>query len=167
MQVFFSHGKESGPWGTKIKRLAALAQVRGLSVDSVDYRGMDDPEARVRKLVDAVQASGAERYIRAGSSLGGYVSVAAAEALQPAGLFLLAPAVCLPDYPDSDRDPGCENVEVVHAWDDEIIPVDCVIRFGRQTGCRLHLITGGHRLLGPALDTVAELFESYLGRLQP
>jgi hypothetical protein len=29
MKVFFSHGQERGPWGSKIKRLAAIAREQG------------------------------------------------------------------------------------------------------------------------------------------
>ena len=35
--VIFSHGKETGPWGTKIKHLASVAQVAGWQVLSIDY----------------------------------------------------------------------------------------------------------------------------------
>ena len=51
--VVFSHGKESGPWGSKIRALAAVATAAGWAVDSVDYQGMADPAARVAKLVTA------------------------------------------------------------------------------------------------------------------
>jgi len=36
--VVFSHGKESGPWGSKIKALAKVAERLGGNVISVDYR---------------------------------------------------------------------------------------------------------------------------------
>jgi hypothetical protein len=36
MKVIFSHGKESGPWGSKIKRLAATAEALNFSVDRND-----------------------------------------------------------------------------------------------------------------------------------
>jgi hypothetical protein len=36
--VVFSHGQESGPWGTKISAMAEVAKSEGWSVDSVDYR---------------------------------------------------------------------------------------------------------------------------------
>src|SRR5580698_248845 len=49
--VVFSHGKESGPWGSKITAMAAVARDLNLGVESVDYRGMDDPVARVEKLI--------------------------------------------------------------------------------------------------------------------
>ena len=48
--ICFSHGKESGPWGTKITALAEIAMKRGFTVVSIDYTGEPDPDARVRKL---------------------------------------------------------------------------------------------------------------------
>jgi hypothetical protein len=36
--VVFSHGKESGPWGSKIRTLANVAERLGAQVLSVDYR---------------------------------------------------------------------------------------------------------------------------------
>ena len=36
--VIFSHGKESGPWGSKIRALADVAERLGAQVMSVDYR---------------------------------------------------------------------------------------------------------------------------------
>lgn len=35
--AIFSHSKETGPWGTKIRRLADVAQAAGWQVLSVDY----------------------------------------------------------------------------------------------------------------------------------
>ena len=37
--VVFSHGQDSGPWGTKITALAETARAEGYEVESVDYRG--------------------------------------------------------------------------------------------------------------------------------
>ena len=44
MKVYFSHGQESGPWGSKIKRLAAIAKEHDCEVDSVDYTDTKDPD---------------------------------------------------------------------------------------------------------------------------
>ena len=49
--VYFNHGKESGPWGDKITRLADVARGRGFGVVSLDFQGMDDANARVDKLL--------------------------------------------------------------------------------------------------------------------
>ena len=51
--VVFSHGRESGPWGSKITAMAAMVRTHGWAAESVDYRGLDDPSERVRKLLVA------------------------------------------------------------------------------------------------------------------
>ena len=89
--VVFSHGKESGPWGSKITAMAAVARDLSLNVESVDYRGMDNPVERVKKLIGLGAALKAP-VVLVGSSMGGHVSAAAAGALGARALFLLAPA---------------------------------------------------------------------------
>ena len=49
MKVYFSHGKESGPWGSKIQRLASIASEHGCTVDSIDYTDLMDPRKGARK----------------------------------------------------------------------------------------------------------------------
>ena len=49
--VVFSHGQESGPWGTKIRAMADLVESKGLTAVSIDYQGIADPTERVHKLV--------------------------------------------------------------------------------------------------------------------
>ena len=74
--VVFSHGKESGPWGTKITALAEVARVRGWAVESVDYRGLDRVEARLEALHAACRGLSAPTVL-VGSSLGGWLAAAA------------------------------------------------------------------------------------------
>ena len=76
MKVYFSHGKESGPWGSKIKRLANIAKAHGCSVDSIDYTDMLDPDLRVERLIKTLKGV-EEEFLLVGSSMGGYVSIAA------------------------------------------------------------------------------------------
>lgn len=40
--VYFNHGKESGPWGSKISKLAEVAHKRGFDVESIDYQDLPD-----------------------------------------------------------------------------------------------------------------------------
>ncbi len=70
MKVYFSHGKESGPWGFKIKRLAAKASARGCEVESIDYRDSMDPDLRVERLLARLREE-PERFLLVGSSMGG------------------------------------------------------------------------------------------------
>src|SRR6266851_3076515 len=108
--VVFSHGKESGPWGSKITAMAAVVRDLGLAVESIDYRGLDDPSARVRKLVGA-GLDLKDPVVLVGSSMGGYVSAAAASELGARGLFLLAPAFYMAGYEQyTPQDVACPTV---------------------------------------------------------
>ena len=95
--VCFCHGRESGPWGTKIRRLARVAEQFGCRVVSLDDRDTQDPDERVSRLLTTV-ADLPGPLILVGSSMGGYVAAVASAQLQPVGLFLMAPAVGLPGY---------------------------------------------------------------------
>src|SRR5210317_1538415 len=95
--VIFSHGQESGPWGTKIRAMAAMVKELGCAADSVDYQGIADPTERVEKLVAACQGID-DTLILVGSSMGGHVATAAAEKVNAAGLFVLAPAYHMQGY---------------------------------------------------------------------
>ena len=143
--VVFSHGKESGPWGSKITAMARVVREAGMAAESVDYRGLDDPAERVRKLI--ALAGGLERpLVLVGSSLGGHVSGAAAASVQPRGLFLLAPAFYMPGYEQfTPRDIHCPAA-IVHGWRDDIVPVENSIRWARERGAALHILDSGHRL---------------------
>jgi pimeloyl-ACP methyl ester carboxylesterase len=144
--VCFSHGKESGPWGTKIAAMADLARDRGLAVDSIDYRGMDDPAARVDKLVAHCVPLG-RPLVLVGSSMGGHVAAAASMQLpEVRGLFLLAPAFFIPGYEGLTPKPRARRITIVHGWRDDVVPAANSIRFAAQYRAGLHLIDGDHRL---------------------
>src|SRR5438445_6760543 len=96
MKQFFAHGKESGPWGTRIRILATIAEEAGFSVESPDYSDLNDPDERAHLLAAFLANEGP--VVLAGSSMGGYVSVLAAESPQVAGLFLMATALFIPGY---------------------------------------------------------------------
>ena len=163
MKVIFSHGKESGPWGTKIKRLADIAKQLNCAVESIDYQGIEDADERVEKLVNFLHEEN-ESYILVGSSMGGYVSLVAASQLKPLGVFLLAPALYMPAYENKDYALQQSNVCIVHAWEDEIIPWSNVFRYAKQTQCELHLVDSDHRLIS-ALDKIEGYFKTYLQQL--
>ena len=52
--VVFSHGKESGPWGSKITTLSNVANDMGFGVESIDYQDLDCPEARLERLKETI-----------------------------------------------------------------------------------------------------------------
>lgn len=175
MKIYFAHGKESGPWGSKIARLAELAKAQGYGVESIDYRGIDDPDQRVELLVSLLQKeTGKVRLV--GSSMGGYVALVAAQKLarEPlaskpvtvAGVFLLAPALYIPGYQVQDYQPNEQPQQaaplvVVHGWSDDIIPAAHSIRFAEQHHCSLHLIPGDHRL-NSSMHLVEPLFSQFM-----
>ena len=162
--VYFNHGKESGPWGSKIRKLAEVAREHGFDVESIDYTDLPDAGPRVDRLLqsDAGTASG---LILVGSSMGGYVATVASTILKPVGLFLMAPAFYLPGYPEQNPVPITKAVSVVHGWSDAVIPVEHSIRFASKfsatTRMELHLIEDDHRL-SAQLPFVAMLFERFL-----
>ncbi|MCC5859015.1 MAG: alpha/beta hydrolase [Ectothiorhodospiraceae bacterium] len=157
--IYFAHGKESGPWGTKISALAELALQRGLRVESPDYRSSMDPDERVRQLLERCDQHG-QRLLLAGSSMGGYVSAVASGTLRPRGLFLMAPAVDIPGY-SGDTRPVADIVHVIHGWQDELIPPERVVGWAHRHRAVLHLIDAEHAL-NSRLPLVKALFRLFL-----
>jgi alpha-beta hydrolase superfamily lysophospholipase len=124
---------------------------------------MADPTERVEKLVAAC-ADVDDTLILVGSSMGGHVATAAAERVNPAGLFVLAPAFYMQGYealtPPAPGIPTC----IVHGWRDDVVPVDNSIRFARECRAELHLIDGDHRLTDNVVEICAYL-KRFIGRL--
>ena len=159
----FSHGKESGPWGSKITAMAAMVRDLNLGVESVDYRGLDDPGARVSKLIDLAKEL-KEPAVLVGSSMGGHVSAAAASRLKPRGLFLLAPAFYMAGYEEyTPQDVACPTA-IVHGWHDVIVPVENSIRWAREHQAALHVLDSDHRL-EDQIDAICQLLRAFLGAL--
>jgi predicted esterase len=161
--VIFSHGQESGPWGTKIQAMCERAKTLGCSVDSVDYQGIADPTERVEKLLREC-ARIDDDLILVGSSMGGHVATAAAEALQARGLFVLAPAYFMAGYEELTPLPPSMPVCIVHGWHDDIVPVENSIRYARQCSATLHLVNGDHRLT-ENIDSINDYFEQFIRKL--
>jgi alpha/beta superfamily hydrolase len=158
--VVFSHGKESGPWGAKITAMARVAQDLGLAVESVDYRGMDDPGRRVEKLV-SVGLKLPAPLVLVGSSMGGHVAAAASSRLQAKALFLLAPAFYMRGLEIyTPQDIGAPTA-IVHGWHDDVVPVEHSIRWAREHSAVLHLLDSDHRLEGQTA-TICMLLREFL-----
>tara|TARA_B110001452_G_C15108931_1_gene386568 strand:- start:100 stop:597 length:498 start_codon:yes stop_codon:yes gene_type:complete len=161
MKIIFSHGKESGPWGSKIKRLAEVATSFECTVKSIDYSDTLDPDKRVQRLKAAL-AIETDDVVLVGSSMGGYVSLVASDAFDIKGIFLLAPALYIEEY-QIQTYPSHSNVEIVHGWSDDVIMPEHSIRYAQSTRCNLHLIDGDHRL-NSSLECVESLFAQFLAR---
>ena len=158
--VIFSHGQESGPWGTKIRAMAELAKSKGCNAESIDYQGIADPNERVDKLI--AEASGIDdRLILVGSSMGGHVATAAAERLGAAGLFVLAPAYYMEGFEALTPEPPAMPIAIVHGWHDDIVPVENSIRFARKCAATLHLVDGDHRLTAN-IDEINDYLDKFI-----
>ncbi len=143
--IIFSHGQESGPWGTKIRAMAEMVRGLGCQADSIDYQGMADPTDRVEKLVEAC-AGIDDKLVLVGSSMGGHVATAAATRTGAAGLFVLAPAYYMPGYEKLTPPAPDLPFTIVHGWHDDIVPVENSIRYAREAAATLILVDGDHRL---------------------
>jgi pimeloyl-ACP methyl ester carboxylesterase len=160
--VIFSHGQESGPWGTKIRAMAELVRSLGYDADSIDYQGIADPAERVARLLEA--AADIERPVLVGSSMGGHVATAAAERLGAAGLFVLAPAYFMPGFEDLTPPPPALPTCIVHGWRDDVVPVENSIRFARDARATLHVVDGDHRLTAN-IDEIRDYLRLFLAGL--
>ena len=160
MKIIFSHGMESGPWGTKINRLAKIAAGRQLEIESVDYTDTMDPDIRVERLQNLLHSE-TNDCLLAGSSMGGYVSLVASENPLVQGLFLMAPALYISGYSCQAHSTKAAVVDIVHGWNDDVIPVENAIRFARESGHSLHLVNGNHAL-SDVLEDVDRIFSLFL-----
>nr|VFJ43621.1 MAG: Predicted esterase of the alpha/beta hydrolase fold [Candidatus Kentron sp. DK]VFJ45728.1 MAG: Predicted esterase of the alpha/beta hydrolase fold [Candidatus Kentron sp. DK] len=161
--VYFAHGQESGPWGTKIQYLAEIAKEKGFQVESPDYTHLPDPDHRVRQLIAQVHR-GKGKLVLVGSSAGGYVSAVASASIEPHGLFLLAPAVSLRGFGAQNPQPSARRRWIVQGWNDDVVSPQSVIAFARQHKMQLHLLNGDHRLVD-VLPEVGMLFELFLRQI--
>lgn len=164
--VIFSHGKESGPDGSKIKLLREVAEKNHFETVSLDYRQCKNADERIALLENYLETTEAENIILFGSSMGGYVSTVLACKKSVKGLFLLCPALYMndPEYSFREFSPECEHIELVHGWQDDIVPYENSIRFAKANNAVLNLITDGHRLQN-SLEFLENRFEIFLKRL--
>ena len=163
MKVIFSHGKESGPWGFKIKRLSAIAEKLDCNVESIDYTDTMDPDQRASRLLTFLKSDEGD-YILVGSSMGGYVSLVVSETVNAKAVFLMAPALYIPGYQKQRYHSKSPHIEIVHGWSDDVIPVENSIQYAKEADCTLHIISGDHALNG-SIDEVKALFEAFLTKV--
>ena len=161
--VIFSHGQESGPWGTKIRAMADLVKGLGCAAESIDYQGMADPSERVEKCVRECAAID-DSIVLVGSSMGGHVATAAAERVGAIGLFVLAPAYFMEGYEDQTPGPPAIPISIVHGWHDDIVPVENSIRYARSCSATLHLVDGDHRLTSNLVE-INEYLHQFLNTI--
>lgn len=158
--VVFSHGQASGPWGRKISALAEVARSEGYEAHSVDYRGIDDPRARIAKLAEFCKELTGD-LVLVGSSLGGYVAVASASMLHARGIFLMAPALYFPQLPPLREGIIDCAAAVVHGWRDDVVPFEHSVRFAQGCRAELHILDSDHNLHNQ-IRVIQHLFEYFL-----
>lgn len=157
--VVFSHGKESGPWGSKIKSLAEVASSLGFTVKSIDYRDLLSPDARVDRLIESIAPYDGD-VILVGSSMGGYVSLVTAASVAVKGVFLLAPALWLPGY-DVQQYTFEGPTFIVHGWQDDVTPMSNTQQFAEEKQAQLLCVRDGHRL-SQSNDILCNAFHFWL-----
>jgi pimeloyl-ACP methyl ester carboxylesterase len=89
------------------------------------------------------------------------VALAAAALLHARGVFLMAPAIYFDGLPPRRPRPLDCPATIVHGWQDEVVPFDHSVRFGREHGVTLHLINADHRMHGQ-LRMIQQLFEHFI-----
>jgi len=162
--VCFSHGQESGPWGTKINALAPLAEQAGWRVESLDYRDLPDPAARIARL-HAWCVQQTVPVVLAGSSMGAAVAAAVAHEVPVRSVFLMATAIYVPGYEALNPLPLQCPVTLVHGWRDTVIPYRNALRFALECRARYSLLDADHGLGDPAsLQRLSLLFKQFLKR---
>jgi alpha/beta superfamily hydrolase len=165
--LILSHGLESGPDATKVSALARVAAPLGFESVRPDYRDLDAGRdvRRIDERIARLKQHAPERgpVILAGSSMGAFISALASTELECVGLFLVALPVAIPDYPRAFEAAPVPTA-LVHAWDDELCPVDDVIAFARARGDELSLVRDDHRLAAH-VDFVADRFRRFLGQI--
>jgi len=144
--------------------LAEVARAEGYEAHSVDYRGIEEPRARVARLVDFCKELSGE-LILVGSSMGGYVAVASASLLHARGVFLMAPALYMEGLPELRQGLLDCPAAIVHGWQDDVVPVEHSIRFAQSYRAALHLLDSDHRLHSQ-LRVIQYLFEYFLIALE-
>ena len=164
--VIFSHGKESGPKGTKIKLLTEVAQNLGFSTISVDYTTCNDVNQRVDLLKKTLSNHKDTAIVLVGSSMGGYVSTVVASEIKVEAMFLMCPALYLETYPVQFYSPKTSKVEIIHGWKDEVVPFENSIKFGQEIQAKLHLVNDNHRLIN-SYKFLQQRFDTLLKEVLP
>jgi pimeloyl-ACP methyl ester carboxylesterase len=158
--IHFVHGKESGPWGTKITYLSEIVRRLGLTAESLDYSDLPDPMDRAMRLVAHCEKSPPALLV--GSSMGGWVATAASTVIPVKAVLLMAPAFYIPGYKEIGLGNGL--IEIVHGWKDDVVPCENSIRFAREWDCTLHLVDDDHGLTH-RLDLIGEYLSALIKRV--
>jgi pimeloyl-ACP methyl ester carboxylesterase len=159
IHVFLSHGLESGPQGTKIQALKHAAEAfPDTTAIAVDHRSTKDPATRLAQMHSAMLRAGADpaHTILAGSSMGGWVCAQTSTQHPVLGCFLLAPALALPAYPQSSPRIQARHCQIIHGWQDDVVPVMPVLQLAMDQNLPALALPDGHRLANSVNRVVIE-----------
>lgn len=152
-QVYFFHGLESGPVGTK-----SLALEEHFQVESPDFQGMDIWE-RLEKADEVTK--GQRDLVVVGSSYGGLLTALLYDRRPERfwGYVLMAPALHLEAAEQLEAMAPPERAEVIHGVDDEVVPLEAVKEVCEGFGLGIKEVQDNHRLHG-SLEAMVEATES-------
>jgi len=136
----------------------------GYTSKSIDYRNNTDVSQRVEVLRKELSKSGSTEIILVGSSMGGYVSAVISTEFNITGLFLLCPALFMEKYPIQKFNPLTKNITIIHGWEDEIIPFENSIQFGKEHQANILLTKDNHRLSNSS-QLLEDQFRFFLNNL--
>jgi fermentation-respiration switch protein FrsA (DUF1100 family) len=165
IKIYFSHGKKGTPNGHKIASLMAIANRHGCETQSIDYTATLNPDLRAEQLLNILTSEQPNQdLIYVGSSMGAYVSLLASLQFPSIGMFLMSPALYFQGYKVQNFPQTFPDVEIIHGWQDEVIPVANCIKFAQEHQYYLHLVNDGHQL-AHSMDKIEHLFDLFLQRI--
>ncbi|MCP1326420.1 YqiA/YcfP family alpha/beta fold hydrolase [Halomonas sp. 707D4] len=166
--VYLSHGLESGPQALKVQALKGVVEkCDDCEAVVMDYRDQPSHQARFEHLVATLKARGddPDRCVMAGSSLGGFLSAALSQRHPVRGCFLLAPALGMPDYPETTVTIRARHTHIIHGWRDDVVACEPVIEHARRQRLSLRMVDDDHRL-HDSLEIILADFERFLALCQ-
>ena len=139
-EIFFFHGLESEPHGSKYQHLVAA----GYTVISPDFRDLKLPEQRLARA--EAETAGRSDLIVVGSSMGGLVAALLYNA-HPERFktyLLLAPALHWAEAEAIDKVPA--TGKIIHGRNDELIAPETIEAFAHKFQLALEVVEDNHRL---------------------
>ena len=164
LTVYLSHGLESSPDALKMQALKGVVEaLEDCEAVVMDYRNMAAPSVRLQHLYQTLEARGElpECCVMAGSSLGGWLSAMVSSRFATRGCFMIAPALGLPDYPQTSPTLQSRQAHIIHGWQDDIVPPGPVIEIAQRQRLSLRMINDDHRLHA-SLPTILNDFDAFL-----
>ncbi|MBU2954926.1 YqiA/YcfP family alpha/beta fold hydrolase [Marinobacter sp. F3R08] len=164
IHVFLSHGLESGPGSTKVQAMKQEAErFANVQAHAIDHRSTKDPATRLAQMREAMTKYDASpgKTILAGSSMGGWVCAQTSTETPTLGCFMLAPALAMARYPQSSPLIRARHCQIIHGWDDDVVPVIPVLDLAREQGLPILILPDGHRLEN-SLERVVSEFRIFL-----